>query len=91
MRMDRDERARPGGFYPLRVQPDLADVSIAAALTNLTFTLWRLANRADAHAYLMTARRYGRNVDWQMGLQLQTVVDGSTVEKHWRRVAARPF
>ncbi|WP_173819577.1 GspH/FimT family pseudopilin [Paraburkholderia piptadeniae] len=28
----------PGGFYPLRVQPDLTDVSIAGALTNLTFT-----------------------------------------------------
>ncbi|MEM5438292.1 GspH/FimT family pseudopilin [Paraburkholderia diazotrophica] len=29
---------RAGGFYPLRVQPELADVSIAGALTNLTFT-----------------------------------------------------
>ncbi|SEK04448.1 pilus assembly PilX family protein [Paraburkholderia diazotrophica] len=52
---------------------------------------WRLTNRADAHAYLVTARGYGRNVDSQMWLQLQIVIDGSTVEKHWRRVAARPF
>lgn len=29
---------RAGGFYPLRVQPDLADVSVAGTLTNLTFT-----------------------------------------------------
>jgi type IV fimbrial biogenesis protein FimT len=29
---------RAGGFYPLRVQPDLGSVSIVGALTNLTFT-----------------------------------------------------
>ncbi|MBP0590948.1 GspH/FimT family pseudopilin [Paraburkholderia sp. LEh10] len=29
---------RGGGLYPLRVQPDLASVSIAGALTSLTFT-----------------------------------------------------
>jgi type IV fimbrial biogenesis protein FimT len=29
---------RAGGFYPLRVQPELASVSIAGASTNLTFT-----------------------------------------------------
>jgi type IV fimbrial biogenesis protein FimT len=29
---------RASGFYPLRVQPDLASVSIVGALTNLTFT-----------------------------------------------------
>lgn len=52
---------------------------------------WRLTNRADAHAYLVTARGYGRNVDSQMWLQLQIVIVGSTVEQHWRRVAARPF
>lgn len=29
---------RASGFYPLRVQPDVASVSIVGALTNLTFT-----------------------------------------------------
>ena len=30
---------------------------------------------------------YGLKVDSQMWLQLQLVIDGITVEKHWRRVA----
>ncbi|WP_201762655.1 hypothetical protein [Paraburkholderia hospita] len=52
---------------------------------------WQLTNRASAQTWLVTARGYGRKVDSQMWLQLQLVVEGSTVEKHWRRVAARPF
>jgi Tfp pilus assembly protein PilX len=52
---------------------------------------WRLVNRPDAQAYLLTARGYGRSQDSQAWLQLQLVVDGSVVERHWRRVAARPF
>jgi Tfp pilus assembly protein PilX len=52
---------------------------------------WRLSNRANAQAYLITARGYGRSVDSQMWMQLQVVIDGGVVEKHWRRVAARPF
>ena len=52
---------------------------------------WRLGNRANAQAYLVTARGYGRSVDSQMWVQLQVVIDGSAVEKHWRRIAARPF
>jgi Tfp pilus assembly protein PilX len=52
---------------------------------------WRLTNRADARAYLVTARGYGRNADAQVWLQMQLVTTGGTFEKHWRRVAARPF
>ena len=52
---------------------------------------WRLTNRANAQAYLLTARGYGRNQDSQTWLQLQLVIDGGAVEKHWRRIAARPF
>lgn len=52
---------------------------------------WQLTNRASAQTWLVTARGYGRKVDSQMWLQLQLVVEGRTVEKHWRRVAARPF
>jgi Tfp pilus assembly protein PilX len=52
---------------------------------------WRLSNRANAQAYLVTARGYGRSVDSQMWLQLQMVIDGNAVERHWRRIAARPF
>jgi hypothetical protein len=52
---------------------------------------WRLINRPDAQAYLLTARGYGRNQDSQAWLQLQLVLEGSVVERHWRRIAARPF
>ena len=52
---------------------------------------WQLTNRASAQAWLITARGYGRKVDSQMWLQLHLVIEGSSVEKHWRRVAARPF
>ncbi len=52
---------------------------------------WRLANRAGAQAWLITARGYGRKADSQMWLQLELVIEGGTIEKHWRRIAARPF
>ncbi len=52
---------------------------------------WRLSYRPDARAWLITARGYGRTEDSQVWLQLQLVVDGNAVERHWRRVAARPF
>jgi hypothetical protein len=52
---------------------------------------WRLSNRPDSQAYLLTARGYGRTEDAQAWLQLQLVVSGGTVERHWRRMAARPF
>lgn len=52
---------------------------------------WRLAARPDAQAFLLTARGFGRTRDAQAWLQLEMVVDGSKVERHWRRVAARPF
>ncbi|ACC71617.1 pilus assembly protein [Paraburkholderia phymatum] len=52
---------------------------------------WRLTNRTNAQAYLVTARGYGRSADSQMWLQLQLVIDGGAVERHWRRIAARPF
>lgn len=52
---------------------------------------WRLANRAEARAYLLTSRGFGRNRESQVWLQLELVIDGETVERHWRRVAASPF
>jgi Tfp pilus assembly protein PilX len=52
---------------------------------------WQLTNRVNKQAFLITARGYGRNVDSQAWLQLQMVIDGGKVEKHWRRVTARPF
>lgn len=52
---------------------------------------WRLAARPDVRAYLLTARGFGRMRDAQAWLQLELVVDGDRVERHWRRVAARPF
>jgi Tfp pilus assembly protein PilX len=52
---------------------------------------WRLATRADARAYLLTSRGFGRTSESQVWLQMELVIEGETVERHWRRVAARPF
>lgn len=52
---------------------------------------WRLANRADARAYLLTSRGFGGSSESQVWLQMELVIDGETVERHWRRVAASPF
>ncbi len=52
---------------------------------------WRIAGRPDARAYLLTARGFGKNRESQVWLQMQLVLDGNVVERHWRRVAARPF
>lgn len=52
---------------------------------------WRLAARADARAYLLTSRGFGRTKDSQVWLQMELVIEGERIERHWRRVAARPF
>jgi Tfp pilus assembly protein PilX len=52
---------------------------------------WRLATRPFARAWLITARGFGSTQDTQAWLQLQLVVDNGIVERHWRRIAARPF
>jgi hypothetical protein len=52
---------------------------------------WRLTARPDVRAYLLTARGFGRTRDSQAWLQMELVVDGQKIERHWRRVAARPF
>lgn len=52
---------------------------------------WRLASRADVRAYLLTSRGFGRTSESQVWLQMELVIDGETIERHWRRVASRPF
>lgn len=52
---------------------------------------WRLSSRPDVRAYLLTARGFGRVPESQAWLQLELVVNRDLVERHWRRVAARPF
>jgi hypothetical protein len=52
---------------------------------------WRLIDRPEARAYLLTARGFGRTQESQAWLQLELVVDGEKTERHWRRVAARSF
>ncbi|MFM0417378.1 hypothetical protein PQQ69_23640 [Paraburkholderia aromaticivorans] len=52
---------------------------------------WRLATRTDARAYLLTSRGFGRTNASQVWLQVELVIDGEKIERHWRRVAARPF
>jgi Tfp pilus assembly protein PilX len=63
----------------------------SAAAPQCLVEAWRLATRPEAHAYLLTARGFGRTQESQAWLQLELVVDGEKIERHWRRVAARPF
>nr|WP_233851914.1 hypothetical protein [Paraburkholderia sp. HD33-4] len=52
---------------------------------------WRLANRPNATAYLLSARGFGQSSESQVWLQMAVVTEDGAVERHWRRVAARPF
>jgi hypothetical protein len=52
---------------------------------------WLLSNRPDAKAFLLTARGFGTAPHTQVWLQLEIVVDDGKAERHWRRIAARPF
>jgi hypothetical protein len=52
---------------------------------------WRLDTRGDARAYLLTARGFGRTRESQVWLQMELVIAGEQIERHWRRVAAHPF
>ncbi|MGF6807994.1 Tfp pilus assembly protein PilX [Paraburkholderia sp. Clong3] len=52
---------------------------------------WRLASRPNASAYLLTARGFGRSSESQIWLQMEVVTEDGAIERHWRRVAARPF
>lgn len=52
---------------------------------------WRIESRPDARAFVITARGLGASDDTQSWLQAQIVFTGSRVERHWRRVVARPF
>jgi hypothetical protein len=52
---------------------------------------WRLANRPSATAYLLTARGFGLRRESQVWLQVELVIEDGAIERHWRRVAARPF
>jgi len=52
---------------------------------------WRIDSRPDVRAFVVTARGFGAGEDTQSWLQAQLVFEGARVEKHWRRVVARPF
>ncbi|PQV52393.1 pilus assembly protein [Paraburkholderia sp. BL21I4N1] len=52
---------------------------------------WRLDARADARAFLLTSRGFGRTRESQVWLQMELVIEGENVERHWRRIAAKPF
>ncbi|NIE68833.1 hypothetical protein F3J17_33680 [Burkholderia sp. Ax-1719] len=52
---------------------------------------WRIETRPAVRAWLVTARGFGATEDAQSWLQMQIVFDGTRVERHWRRVVARPF
>jgi hypothetical protein len=55
------------------------------------FESWRLASRPAARAFVITARGFGASEGTQNWLQVQLVVEEARVERHWRRVAGRPF
>ncbi len=52
---------------------------------------WRIEARPSARAFLVTARGFGATQDAQSWLQMQIVLDDTRVERHWRRIVARPF
>lgn len=52
---------------------------------------WRIDSRPSARAFVVTARGFGVGDDTQSWLQAQVVFEGSRVERHWRRIVARPF
>jgi hypothetical protein len=52
---------------------------------------WSIASRPKAQAALITARGYGARRETQAWLQLQIVIEDGQLERHWRRMAARPF
>jgi Tfp pilus assembly protein PilX len=52
---------------------------------------WRIDTRPTVRAFLVTARGFGSTEDAQSWVQMQLVVDGTRIERHWRRVVARPF
>ncbi|WP_042337609.1 pilus assembly PilX family protein [Paraburkholderia ferrariae] len=54
---------------------------------------WRLDSRPAARAFVVTARGFGASESTQRWLQIQLVLDETEarVERHWRRIAARPF
>ncbi len=52
---------------------------------------WRIEARPAVRAFLVTARGFGATDDAQSWLQMQLVVDGKHIERHWRRVVAQPF
>ncbi|WP_322056862.1 hypothetical protein [Paraburkholderia sp. J63] len=52
---------------------------------------WRIEARPAVRAFLVTARGFGSADDAQSWLQIQLIVDGTRIERHWRRVVARPF
>ncbi|WP_459717605.1 pilus assembly PilX family protein, partial [Paraburkholderia sp. 2C] len=72
-------------FAPVGLWPGSSDPP------QCTVEAWRLATRPAANAWLLTARGYGSTRDTQAWLQLQLVAENGIVERHWRRIAARPF
>jgi Tfp pilus assembly protein PilX len=52
---------------------------------------WRIDSRPTVRAFLVTARGFGSTEDAQSWVQMQLVVDGTHIERHWRRIVARPF
>ncbi|WP_255218916.1 pilus assembly PilX family protein [Paraburkholderia kururiensis] len=52
---------------------------------------WSIASRPQAGAFAVTARGYGATRETQAWLQLQLVIEDGHLERHWRRIAARPF
>lgn len=52
---------------------------------------WRIGSRPAVRAFVVTARGFGASEGTQSWLQVQLVFDDAHVERHWRRIVARPF
>jgi hypothetical protein len=91
-----DQAGEPDGWRRQGTFEALASVPVAAWPGSVRppqclVEAWRIDSRPAVRAFVVTARGFGASDDTQSWQQVQVVFDGEQVEKHWRRVVARPF
>lgn len=82
---------RRQGYFEAQAVAPVATWPGAARPPQCLVEAWRIDRRPAARAFVVTARGFGAGDDTQSWLQAQIVFEGSRVERHWRRVVARPF
>ncbi len=81
-------RDRLAFAMPEAIEP-FAQWPISARPPRCLIEAWRIGDRADDHAYLVTARGTGAHMSATAWLQMQVRIrDGVIVTRRWRRVAS---